>query len=355
MNKGIGFELFCMMRFLFQVFLVLLLCTYQISCTPKYLSFRDQYSFKSADGKPDYSRLDYWAAHPWKKDPSDSIPQPLRYESLDSSVDVFFIHPTSFTKKSRSRESNAPIDDAAINAKTDYTSILYQASVFNSQCRVFSPRYRQAHISNFFKKNAVNTEAAFATAYQDIKAAFEYYLEHWNRGRPLIIAGHSQGSLMAEKILKEYVEGKPLQQRLVAAWIAGWPVPKNYFTSLSMCTDSGQTGCLCSWRTLRRNYIPWYLKPEKGNAFATNPLTWTTGNEYAPRRLNKGSVLRDFNRIFPHTTDAQVQNGLLFVKKPKFPWSFLYFRRNYHIGDINLFYLNLRENIRQRIAAYRRK
>jgi hypothetical protein len=43
---------------------------------------------------------------------------------------------------------------------------------------------------------------------------------------------------------------------------------------------------------------------------------------------------------------------LLFVKKPKFPWGFLYFTKNYHIGDINLFYINIRENVRQRIGAF---
>ncbi len=339
----------------FFVLLLIIICISVSSCSKNYLAFRDQYRFKSADGKPDYSDLDYWAAHPWKKDPSDSVPLPLRSETRDSMVDVFFLHPTSFTKKSRWRETNARIDDDYINAKTDYTSILYQASVFNGQCRVFAPRYRQAHIKNFFTKDTAKAAAAFSLAYEDLRLAFTYYMQHWNNGRPVIIASHSQGSMLAEKLLKEFFEKKPLRNKLVAAWLLGWPVPKDYFTGLTMCTDSLQTGCLCSWRTLRRNYIPYFLKNEKGNAFVTNPLTWTTGNEYAPRRLNKGSILRNFNKVYLHTTDAQARDGLLFVKKPRFPWSFLYLRRNYHIGDINLYYINLRENIRQRIAMYWKK
>jgi hypothetical protein len=59
--------------------------------------------------------------------------------------------------------------------------------------------------------------------------------------------------------------------------------------------------------------------------------------------------------MYKHTTDAQSSNGLLYVSKPKFPWGFLYSTKNYHIGDINLFYLNIRENVRQRIRSFKAK
>jgi hypothetical protein len=253
------------------------------------------------------------------------------------------------------KDQNADIDDDFTNAKTDYSTILYQASVFNQHARVFAPRYRQAHITSFFMKDAGKANKAFELAYEDLRSAFLYYLQNWNKGRPIIIASHSQGSLMAEKLLKEFFEDKPLKNKLVAAYIIGWPVPKEYFTSLPMCADSLQTGCICSWRTLREGYVPFYLKKEKGNSYVTNPLTWTTGNEYASKKLNKGSVLVKFNKVYPQTTAAQANNGLLYIKKPKFPGSFFYFTRNYHIGDINLFYLNTRTNIEQRINMYWKK
>ena len=328
------------------------------SCSDKYKAFRSRYQFKSPDGSPDYSNLDYWAAHPSKWDPSDSTPKPLRNEVRDSAADVFFLHPTTYTMKLQLGKHNAAIDDDYINAKTDYSAILYQASVFNQHCRVFAPRYRQAHIGNFFKKPGLKTEEAFELAYADIKKSFEYYLQTWNNGRPLIIAAHSQGSKMAERLLKEFFDTpagsvQSLKgRRLVVAYIAGWSVPKEYFTSLKMCADSLQTGCICSWRTLKRGYVPSYLKKENGNSYVTNPLTWTTGAEHASRELNKGSVLTKFNKVYRHTTDAQTSNGLLYVRKPKFPWAFLYFSRNYHPGDINLFYLNIRENVTQRINTF---
>jgi hypothetical protein len=328
-----------------------LLCFLLFSCN-KYKAFQSQYQFKSKTGLPDYADLRYWAAHPWKWDPSDSIPKPLRHETKDSTVDVFFLHPTTYTFKRKFKKRNADIDDSYVNAKTDYSSILYQASVFNQQARVFSPRYRQAHIGNFFSADTIKALQAFEIAYADIKTAFEYYLAHFNNGHPIIIASHSQGSKMAERLLKDYFEGKTLQNKLVVAYIAGWPVPKGYFSSLKMCENNLQTGCICSWRTFRNGYVPSYLKKENGNSYVTNPLTWTTTEGYATKDLNKGSVLTRFNKVYKATTDAHVSNGLLYVKKPKFPWSFLYFTKNYHIGDINLFYINIRENIGERIGAF---
>jgi len=338
-----------------RLFFILILLSTLSSCSDKYRPFASKYQFKSPDGKPDYSQLNYWGAHPWKWDPSDSITAPLRNEPVDSTVDVFFLHPTTYTRKSKMKTRNAEIDDAYINAKTDYSSLLYQASVFNKQCRVFAPRYRQAHIKNFYEKNKDIAAAAFELAYQDLKNAFDYYLETWNKGRPIIIAGHSQGSMLGERLLKEYFEGKALMNQLVAAYLIGWPVPKNYFSALKMCEDSLQTGCICSWRTFRKGFVPFYLKKENGNSYVTNPLTWTTGNEYASRKLNRGSVLTKFNTVYKQTTDAQTSNGLLYINKPKFPWSFLYFTRNYHIADINLYYLNIRENVSKRTDLFRKK
>src|SRR4026209_902673 len=100
------------------------------SCSDKYLSHVSKYKFKSEDKKPGYSNLNYWAAHPLKWDPSDSIPKPLRKEKRDTLVDVFFLHPTMYTMKLKDSILNADINDEYLNAKTDYSSILYQASVF---------------------------------------------------------------------------------------------------------------------------------------------------------------------------------------------------------------------------------
>jgi hypothetical protein len=331
--------------------MLLLLALTAQSCGDKYRVYERDYTFRTADGRPDYERLDYWAAHPEKKDPSDSIPGPLQREPVMDSVDIFFLHPTTYVKRSQRKKASANIDDPALNARTDYTSILYQASVFNAAGRVFAPRYRQAHLHQYFTKDTAGARQAFDTAYSDIRRAFDYYLVNRPAKRPLIIAGHSQGAMHALRLLKERVEGTPLAQYLVAAYIIGWPLPAGFSSTLPVCADSLQTGCLCSWRTFRRGYIPRYARHEKP-AVATNPLSWDTTATRQPASRLLGSVLLRFDKIYPHTTDAQAERGLLFVRKPRFPWSFLFFRRNYHVADINLFYLNVRRNVSGRVKAW---
>jgi hypothetical protein len=335
-------------------FLLVIFFFFAASCADKYAVHSTQYRFHNQNGLPDYSDLNYWAAHPWKQDPSDSVPLPLNGEPEDSIVDVFFLHPTSFTQKNKTALQNADIDDSYLNAKTDFSSVLYQATVFNQHARVFAPRYRQAHISTFYSMDQQTADSVFDIAYADLKISFEYYLQHWNHDRPIIIAAHSQGSKLALRLLKDFFEDKPLREQLVVAYILGWPVPRNYFNSLTVCNDSLQTGCICSWRTFRTNYMPGYIAKEDGSSLVTNPLSWKIDSSYASRQLNKGSVLFNFDRIYRHTAGARIHDGILWITKPRFPWGFLYRTRNYHIGDINLFYVNIRENVAQRINAFYR-
>jgi hypothetical protein len=323
-----------------------------IGCTPAYKPFTSNYRTTETGEQPDYRNLYYWAAHPQKKDPSDSVPATLQSESRDTVADVFFLHPTTYT---RSREGwNADINKASLNAKTDYTTILFQSTAFNQHARVFAPRYRQAHLSVFYQNDSA-LFSAFDTAYADIRKAFVDYLEHHHHNRPIIIAAHSQGALMAIRLLKEFFDGRPLQQKLVAAYVAGWPVKPSDFNGLTICSTSMQTGCVCSWRTFKQGYWPAYVKREKEKAWVTNPLSWTADSAYVSREENKGSVLRDFNAIVPKTTDAQVSGGVLWINRPKFPGSVFYRTRNYHIGDINLYWMNIRMNVEQRLRAYQNK
>src|ERR1700716_3614877 len=88
-------------------------CSYKVRInSPKYPASRKMAS-------PDYSDLYYWAAHPWKKNPSDSMPLPLREDPKDTAADVFFIHPTTYTETKKGW--NADLNDSDLNAKTDYS------------------------------------------------------------------------------------------------------------------------------------------------------------------------------------------------------------------------------------------
>jgi hypothetical protein len=325
------------------------------SCSKTNYSYKSEYQFTSLTKVPDYSNLNYWAAHPWKKDLSDTVPLPLfKTYHLDSLADVFFIHPTTLTDKNDT-SWNAEIDNAKINSKTDYSTILYQSSAFNEKCRVFAPRYRQAHLKSFYIQTD-QADNAFEIAYTDVRAAFVFYLEKYNNGRPIIIASHSQGTKHAGRLLKEFFENKPLQNQLVCAYIIGMPVPVDYFTVLKPCADSLATGCFVSWRTFKsRSAEPNFIAAEKFKSFVINPLTWTTETTFVSSSLNKGGVLQNFNKIVPNVVSAQIHNNILWSSKPNVPGKFLYTQKNYHIGDINLFYMNIRENTTARIGAFLKK
>jgi len=320
------------------------------ACAPKYQQVVTSQNIHH-ETAPDYSSLDYWAAHPAKHDPSDSIPQPLRDEySYDSTIDVFFIHPTTFIDQ-KDQRWNADMGDAALNRKTDFSTILFQASVFN-EARVFAPRYRQANLKSYFTDDTSHAKEAFDLAYEDVKVAFQYYLEHFNNGHPIVIASHSQGSTHAVRLLREFFDQQPLSEKLIVAYVVGMNIPPDAFQQLKPCTDSISIGCFCGWRTFKRETEP-FIQSRYKQSFVTNPLTWVTTDEYADAKLNKGGVLRNFNKIFPHVTDAQIHESILWSSKPKFPGAFLYTASNYHIGDINLFYLNIRENVQTRILHYK--
>lgn len=338
---------------------ILLLSLLLAGCSTNYHQFASHYTYTSRDGHPDYSIPDNWAAHPYKQDPSDSVPLPLRegYQP-DSSVDVFFIHPTSYTEKERSLGWNGPIDNADLNAKTDYSTILYQASIFNEAGRVFAPRYRQANLTSYYPRNAADSAyalAAFELAYQDVKAAFIYYLEHNNNGRPIIIAAHSQGTTHGKRLVKEFFEGTPLQNRLVVAYLVGMPLEPDYFSLIKPCTTPDQTGCFCGWRTYKEGFRPDYVQKEKFVSVVTNPLTWDAGVPIADRSLNKGSVLLNFNKVPDNTVGASVNAGVLWAGKPRFFGNLFYTSKNYHIGDMNFYYVNIRENAKRRVVAYQKK
>jgi len=335
------------------IFILLLYCFgVMISCSHRISGQAINYHFESETHQPDYSDLNYWAASPFKQDPSDHVSKDLKARSKDSLADVFFIYPTTYTDRKMPMGWNADIDNEEINKKTDNSAILYQASVFNKYCRVFSPRYRQANLNAFYTKDKDSGEAALDFAYQDVKKAFEYYLKNYNQGRPIIIASHSQGTFHAGRLLKEFFEGNPLEKQLVCAYIIGLPVFTNYFSELKPCADSIATGCFVSWRTFEEGYVAHYIQKETLKAYVINPLTWTMDTAFAPADLNKGGILRNFNKVIPGLVHAQIHRNILWVNKPKFLGSIFLKTKNFHIADYNLFYENIRENVGTRISAF---
>jgi hypothetical protein len=303
----------------------------------------------------DYSQIKNWAAHPDKEDTADQIPEQesLRDQS-EFPVDVFFVHPTTLTGYKGETYWNAQVDNVTINQRTDDTTIRLQASVFNTAGKVYAPRYQQAHIEAYYTDDKATGKKALDWAYQDVKAAFNYYLENLNKGRPFIIASHSQGTTHSKKLIAEFIDDKPLQQKLVAAYLIGIIVKKDEFKTIKPCENAEETGCTISWRTYKKDIEPENVLTSP-DFLATNPLSWKTDTIYVPKSKNKGSILRNMNKVFDELVDAQVDNGILKVTKPKFFGSAFYTTKNYHIADLNFFYFNTQENAALRVQNYMQK
>jgi hypothetical protein len=333
---------------LFSLLIIITSCSNKIPVYPPYDS-------QKIPASPRYESFDSWAAHPAKEDVSDLVPGKNYFTKQNPlpEVDVFFLHPTIYAKEHHPEWPwQGNVYDEALNEKVDHSTIKFQASVFNGSARVYAPRYRQAHLDVYTMKNDSIKNKALDLAYTDAREAFLYYLDHYNNGRPFIIASHSQGTMHAARLIKEFIDGKKLSEQLIAAYLVGIALNKDLFTTIQPCTNSSETGCWISWNTYERDYYPPLYEQYYKTALSTNPLTWKTDSSYAPATLNQSSVLRKFKKIYTHLSDAQNHEGLLWIRKPKFFGSAFYRSKRYHIADYNLFYGNIRSNVMERVDAY---
>ncbi|MCA8831636.1 DUF3089 domain-containing protein [Hymenobacter pini] len=330
--------------------------TLSLSSCLKILKPSHDFGRHPAPEAPDYRMEDNWAALPDRRDSADVVPHGtlLRNNQRNAPADVFFVHPTTYYWR---KEWNAELNNERVNRFTDKSTIRGQATVFNSTARVYAPRYRQATLYSFFEEKDTNGQQALELAYSDVKNAFQYYLDNYNQGRPIIIAGHSQGTVHATRLLHDFFDNDPkLRRKLVAAYLIGFKVKPDEYQVLRPCEDSTQTGCFVTWNTVAwgNTYEPF------ANGVAVNPLTWSRDTATAPARLNLGGVPQSFNRLDKRVVDAKVQDGLVWVHPPQ-PKGYPRFllpgrprlRHSFHIADYALFYANLRQNAEARVRAYR--
>jgi hypothetical protein len=102
-----------------------------------------------------------------------------------------------------------------------------------------------------------------ALAYNDVVDAWKYYLEHDNQGRGVVLIGHSQGSGVLTQLIRNEIDGKPDQERIVSALLIGTnvAVPKGKdvggaFKQMPLCRSASQTGCVIAYVSFRDNVPP---------------------------------------------------------------------------------------------------
>jgi len=312
--------------------------------------FRPWFSFDSRKppAEPDYSQEDEWAALPWKHDAADTVPKGSGQvdNQANAKVDVFYIYPTLDFSTS---EWNADTHNKRLNNRIEHTAVRAQASAFNGSCRVFAPRYRQAILASFMVKEG-DGKKALELAYSDVRRAFLYYMQHYNNGRPVIIAGHSQGTLHAYHLVREFFDTTALKQKLVAAYLVGFKIEKDSMKNLKPCDSAKATGCYVSWNTVAWGGFT-NLMGHNFQGVCVNPLSWKQDSVYMDKAYNMGSVNYNFSKIDKNKVGAACRKGSLWISIPSsFGYSPL--GGSYHIFDYNFFYMNIRANVADRVNAY---
>lgn len=339
-----------MQKLITFIFLVLLLP----ACSEKVYNVKDDFSTSPVPPAPDYAKQEHWASLPDKSDAADSVPKKSDLSAMQyaAKADVFFVHPTIFTgKPANSFHWNADVNDEKLNEQIQLGTILNQASVFNGSCRIYAPYYRQAHLYAFYTDNKAVGAKALELAYQDVKAAFEYYLTYFNQGRPIVIASHSQGSYHAERLLKDFFDGKELNKQLVVAYLVGRAIKPDAFTTIHPSEKPDEVGVWASWNTFVRNYYPQNYELYFKESLSTNPLLWNSSETFATKELNRGGVGPRFTYA-PQLADAQNHKGMLWINKPYIKGRIFLRTKRWHYADINLFYMNLRENVELRTEKF---
>lgn len=328
-------------------------------------SFYTEQSFEQSPlpEAPDYKSLEAWAAHPKKEDASDVYISDYPMVPPDfATVDVFFVHTTTWLGK----QWNAPTDTKEVHKNTANGSMRNQASVFNGVGRVFAPYYRQANGHAFIQPDA-NGYKAIEIAYADVLEAFSVFLDEYNNGRPFIIASHSQGSILASRLLGERIVDSPDQEQLIAAYVIGGPVSEEFFGGLPICTSIDQTGCVVAFNVRGSNFQPNALEfisplgteyPPMEGRVCVNPL-----GEQNTKEAHQGALFFDTKTptVLPNFCSARCEDGALIVENlSKLPKRGImdgllmkvYGEDNYHAIEYQMFYLNLREDSQRRVSYF---
>ena len=235
------------------------------------------------------------------------------------------------------------------------------ANLFSPHCNFYCPYYRQITMESWMT-DPEETERRYAAAYDDIEKAFDYYMTHLNEGRPFMLAGHSQGAKTVVELLKHKLSQEQ-QGRMVAAYVFGFPIlgeELEQYPALRTARDSVDTGVIISFNSVA---FPAAASPLfAGNTVCINPLNWSTDTAYAPASRNLGSVF--FNGETSDTLrqqagariDLAIHSLIVDGLNPEDYYipsiSTLFPKGNYHVQEINLYFLNVQKNIGQRVRSY---
>jgi hypothetical protein len=204
-----------------------------------------------------------------------------------------------------------------------------------------------------------------------VRRAFEAFEARRGAGRPFVLAAHSQGSVLLERLLIEVISGSAHRDQLVAAYLPGGRVTEAGLSELAPdlppCRAPDDLHCVAAWNARGPDFVPTRFEMQRADArerLCTNPLSWRADGAHAPAELNAGAVFLESDDPAPRVAfaDARCAGGTLVVASvgpaPRDLPSRILDRMlgdgNYHPIEVQLYFVNLSRNAAARVDAFAR-
>ena len=277
----------------------------------------------------------------------------------DKDVDLFLVCPTVDTLDEEFMSLDNDVMKGYFAGALEMERGLYEEST-----RMYAPYYRQMAM-NGYELDLTERERRLAIAYKDVSDAFAYYLENENNGRPIILAGFSQGADMVYRLMEEYFDSEEMQQRLVAAYPIGWACTEDMvkeYPQIKPAQSADDLGVVISFDCEAPEVTETIVNPAGQKAYSINPLNWKTDSTPADKSLNMGSrFMKSSGKIKSEAEQLcgcyiDEERGALKVTDvtpEEYPAVISIFPDGaYHIYDYQFFFMNLQENVKHRVELY---
>lgn len=270
-------------------------------------------------------------------------------------ADCFLINPTVYVASGR--KNNMNVSDLSVR-NTFISAVAEQSKIYSDNCAIYAPFYRQASIETYSLDKA-EAQQCFDIAYSDIENAFLYYMKNHNHGRPLVLAGFSQGADMCIRLLKDHGNDRAVKKALVACYAIGWRLTDediSNYPHLKPAQGEKDTGVIVCYDCETEDVKSSLVVPEGTKTRSINPLNWKTDGTPADKTLNKGSLIN--GKMISNLTGCHIDpvRGSLKVTdvtaKDYPPGPDCFGEGELHVYDFRFFFQNLKENVAVRIDGF---
>jgi len=279
----------------------------------------------------------------------------------DGKVDLFLIAPSVDTN-----------DEYNMSLSDDHTmgnflgALNMERGIYEDFTRMYAPYYRQASLK-IYDLSEASRDKYLDIAYKDVSEAFSYYLNHENKGRPIMLAGFSQGAEMCYKLLADFFRDEELQSQLVAVYAIGCQLKADFVKKnphIKPAQSEKDFGVVIAFDCEAPDVAETALFSDV-EAYAINPLNWKTDGTSADKSLNLGACFTDYSgeikSEIPNFCGAYLDTKRGVVKIPDvvsadYPPVVPFLPQGaYHVYDYMFFFRNLQENVKTRIKSFEGK